>query len=70
MMYAANEFIDGPGGFYEYVMKIAEVRGLHDFESCLFAVSCSICGELILFTHENEDWTSEVRPTLLESFKD
>jgi hypothetical protein len=40
-----------------------------DREVALFTVPCSVCGKPMVFTHKDENWSSEVRPTLLEAFR-
>jgi len=68
--YEYHLFIDDPYFFYKKLMDYAEQRNLKRFEPALFTVPCSVCGKPIVFTHKDSDWKSEVRPTLLEAFRD
>jgi hypothetical protein len=61
-----NLFIDDPHGFYDYVKYDVEEKGI---ELAFFTLPCSICGKPMLFTHKDKNWSSEVRPTLLDAFR-
>ena len=61
---ALKDFVDDPYAFYFMV------RERYDGDIALFEVPCSICGEPMVFHHKNEDWETEVKPTLLEAFRD
>jgi hypothetical protein len=66
MNYYIDSFLYNPREFYEEVRPEAEDEGI---EPVLFTLPCSVCGKPMLFTHKDENWSSEVRPILLEAFK-
>lgn len=63
------EFIENPRRFYDEVMKVAESRGLKNFEPALFTIPCPVCGKPMVFTHGDEDWP-RVRAVLREAFRE
>ncbi|MCQ5341412.1 MAG: hypothetical protein NO483_06920 [Candidatus Methanomethylicia archaeon] len=66
---AINKFIDHPIEFYYEVMKRANITKPRNFEPALFTAPCSICGKPMIFTHKDKNWNNEIKPKLLDAFK-
>jgi len=45
------------------------VRTIYNGDLALFEAPCKICGKPMLLTHANSNWKSEIKPTLVNAFK-
>jgi len=45
------------------------VREVYEGDIALFEAPCSICGEPMVLAHDDKNWESEIKPTLLNAFK-
>ena len=62
-------FIEEPEALYTLLVERAEAKGLDVSNLAFFTVSCPICGKPMLFTHKNKECGTEIKPRLLETFK-
>jgi len=60
---AIKKFIESPFEFYMAVRKI------YKGDIALFEAPCMICKEPMVFAHKSGNWASEVKPKLLDAFR-
>jgi hypothetical protein len=58
-------FKDNPFGFYNEFKKM-----FPNADVALFVIPCSVCGKPMIFHHKKDNWVSDVKPVLLEAFRD
>jgi hypothetical protein len=62
---AITDFYEMPWSFYEEFKK-----RYPNVEPALFTIPCPLCGEPMVFHHRKDNWLREIRPLLLEAFRD
>ena len=62
--FALQVFYEDLEGFYEMFKK-----RYPDVEPALFTVPCPRCGKPMIFTHKDENWDTEIKPTLYSAFR-
>jgi len=60
---AVEDFIHNTDGFRDKVRKV------YKGDIALFEAPCSICGKPMVFTHNDNNWKSKVKPELMRAFK-